>query len=302
MFTQRLSMDCTQEQYEKYLKVELEKMGYREAIMTEWRGCSGIVNNLRGNNGAISNVLSADYTQRCRTYLGKFNAPLFLALAAMTDKEEGGYSEYWVWEVRYFTDRWEIMKAITHNKEAFMKSHPKTATLSTETLRKATVNDIMAHFCVPYYREKATVSEIMAKFGEQPTKRGTIEFEVTFNAKSFKESVEKAYKFLEINDAEIDKISKRLDELGEQHTDLLNKVEHLQKRVDGDSEPQYKQPVYGEFAIFWGDKKEKAIISRFMGLDSDGYNFFINKNGYRFSLDNAILFESIEQYNEFIKS
>lgn len=34
MFTQRLSMDCTKAQYEKYLKEELLKMGYIEE--SEW--------------------------------------------------------------------------------------------------------------------------------------------------------------------------------------------------------------------------------------------------------------------------
>ena len=94
MFTQRLSMDCTKEQYEKYLKDELLKMGYREICMGSWDGCGGITNNIDGNNGGLSNILECDYKNHNRHYLGSFNAPLFLALAAMTDKKEGNYGEY----------------------------------------------------------------------------------------------------------------------------------------------------------------------------------------------------------------
>ena len=271
MFTQRISMDCTQEQYEKYLKAELEKMGYKEKSCSQWHKRENeYITNCYIGLGNVGNINKADIYNIVNdklTYLVKFNAPLFLALAAMREGSFVGYGQYIIREA----------------DGCFIKNYGVGFYLSSRGFHIA------------------TVSEIMAKFGEQPQK-GKIEFEVTFDAKSFKESVEKAYKFLEINDAEIDKISKRLDELGEQHTDLLNKVEYLQKRVDGDYKLQYMQPIYGELAIFWGDKKENAIISRFVGLDSEGYNFFINKNGYRFSLDNAILFESIEQYNEFIKS
>ena len=94
MFTQRISMDCTKEQYEKYLKDELLKMGYREICMGSWDGCGGITNNIDGNNGGVSNILECDYKNHNRHYLGSFNAPLFLALAAMTDKAEGNYGEY----------------------------------------------------------------------------------------------------------------------------------------------------------------------------------------------------------------
>ena len=94
MFTQRISMDCTKEQYEKYLKDELLKMGYREICMGSWDGCGGITNNIDGNNGGVSNIFECDYKNHNRTYLGSFNAPLFLALAAMTDKPEGNYREY----------------------------------------------------------------------------------------------------------------------------------------------------------------------------------------------------------------
>lgn len=96
MFTQRLSMDCTKEQYEKYLKDELLKMGYKEMSIDRWdcQDFQYISNSYAGFNGRLGTI-HRDYLDiSYRTYLGTFNAPLFLALAAMTDKAEGNYGEY----------------------------------------------------------------------------------------------------------------------------------------------------------------------------------------------------------------
>lgn len=93
MFTQMISMDCTKEQYIKYLKEELLKMGYNYAGDL---GCddSIIVNNYSDTIGEIRVTTMDCKNNSARTYLGSFNAPLFLALAAMTDRVEGNYGEY----------------------------------------------------------------------------------------------------------------------------------------------------------------------------------------------------------------
>ena len=93
MFTQRLSMDCTEEQYEKYLRDELLKMGYKGGT-GYWEQNDVISNNHNSEHGLIGNTYSYNRNTANRTYLGSFNAPLFLALAAMTDKAEGNYGEY----------------------------------------------------------------------------------------------------------------------------------------------------------------------------------------------------------------
>ena len=96
MFTQKISMDCTKEQYEKYLKDELLKMGYEEENTSLWdveENCF-ISNNYDGKLGYIGNITKRLSQINDRTYLGSFNAPLFLALAAMTDSERVfGYRE-----------------------------------------------------------------------------------------------------------------------------------------------------------------------------------------------------------------
>ena len=94
MFTQRISMDCTREQYEKYLKEELLKMGYNDISVTFWKEETVIVNDTDGKIGVLGTLIDARKERYGRTYLGSFNAPLFLALAAMTDNAEGNYGEY----------------------------------------------------------------------------------------------------------------------------------------------------------------------------------------------------------------
>ena len=131
MFTQKLSMDCTQEQYEKYLKAELEKMGYEEKT-TYWRYEPSVFTNAAdGISGGMLDICESSKDINSRTYLGKFNADLFLALAAMTDKVEGGYREYYVKDDEFYS-----MK-----ENGFLGANG-------------------------FFR-KATVSEIMVKFGEK---------------------------------------------------------------------------------------------------------------------------------------
>ena len=96
MFTQKISMDCTKWQYENCLKDELLKMGYKEDYVTSWRGQVIIANNTNGDMGNLGNLFSASKLDYDRTYLGSFNAYLFLALAAMTDSPTGNYREIFI--------------------------------------------------------------------------------------------------------------------------------------------------------------------------------------------------------------
>ena len=97
MFTQKISMHCTEEQYKKYLKDELLKMGYKEISINNWH-CQKyqyICNNYEDANGSLGTIHRDGLKRYNRTYLGSFNAPLFLALAAMTtSKTTLGDGEY----------------------------------------------------------------------------------------------------------------------------------------------------------------------------------------------------------------
>ena len=143
MFTQRLSMDCTKEQYEKYLKEELLEMGY-EGRTGHWEQNDVISNNHNSKHGLIGNTYSNNRNTANRTYLGPFNAPLFLALAAMTDKAEGNYGEYVVGKL---SGRFYRMSG----KECL---DPKY-----DVIRKATKEEIMAKF-----GEKEDYTNIIERF------------------------------------------------------------------------------------------------------------------------------------------
>ena len=147
MFTQKISMDCTKEQYEEYLKDELLKMGYKEMSINTWdcQEYQYISNSYAGFNGGLGNIFKYDLEERNRTYLGSFNAPLFLALAAMTDNPMGNYGEYVVGKlsggfyrmidkdclhptynaIRKATKE-EIMAKFGSNKEPMWKSYSNT--------------------------------------------------------------------------------------------------------------------------------------------------------------------------------
>lgn len=99
MFTQPLSMDCTKEQYEKYLREPLRKLGYKETALSmyeeDWGGLL-VTNYSSQHNWATCMVRDRDNEfNNGRRDLGSFNAPLFLALAAMTDIPYGIEGEYW---------------------------------------------------------------------------------------------------------------------------------------------------------------------------------------------------------------
>lgn len=95
MFTQRISMSCTQVQYEEHLKEELIRMGYKKVYLQNWKSNPYIVNNFLYILGDIGNTCLSNKHIGERIDLGEFNAPLFLARAAMTDEQYGGYGEYW---------------------------------------------------------------------------------------------------------------------------------------------------------------------------------------------------------------
>lgn len=158
MFTQKISMDCTQEQYEKYLKEELLKMGYEEENTSCWddkKNC--YISNNYSLNGTMGNEPYQTAKSEEMNYLGKFNAPLFLALAAMTDKKLGGIGEYWVLIDKNlsFTKN-ELYKCVG----LFLDKTPKFIDDIGE------LNGFDSRFFFEFIR-KATVSEIMAKFGEK---------------------------------------------------------------------------------------------------------------------------------------
>lgn len=159
MFTQKISMDCTREQYEKYLKDELLKMGYQEMTMYWGRSITVFTNAANGVTGWMLDIEWGNKKGYDRTYLGSFNAPLFLALAAMTDNADGNYGEYWVCikDNAWFTkDKLYKSIGVYHDKSPMFYDN------------KGEENGAFINHLFKYFR-KATKEEIMAKFSKTET-------------------------------------------------------------------------------------------------------------------------------------
>ena len=155
MFTQKISMDCTKEQYDKCLKDELLKMGYDLGGAWGWHpSANTLTNSYNGNSGVVGCIIDYSKREHSRYYLGGFNADLFLALAAMTDNPNGNYGEWWVYtsdkcaKLWTFNKLYKQMGCITKER-AFIDDrgcqngmHPNNKAY----FRKATIQEIIANF------------------------------------------------------------------------------------------------------------------------------------------------------------
>lgn len=97
MFTQPVSMKCTQEQYEKDLKNPLLVMGYDEIDLREWNKYPYIVTNYTDFRNRVSNMDWTACKHNDRYFIDHYNPELFLALAAMTEiKGNWGGKGEWI--------------------------------------------------------------------------------------------------------------------------------------------------------------------------------------------------------------
>ena len=88
--------------------------------------------------------------------------------------------------------------------------------------------------------------------------------------------------WLSILDAKLAECGKRFDK---EKLELVDILEH-------------KEPIVGEMAIFWdSDYISDAFCAIFSGMEGSS---FLSQGGAEW--DNAILFESVEQYKNFLKS
>ena len=131
-FTFPVAMKCTQSQF-KEVRGRLEEMGYKISALDNFEVCIFLVNNLAGRNGEVSNLVKHDSSGYNRTVFEQWNPKLFLALAAMTDKEDGIKGEWW----RYVAD---MKYPIVAQKYLGEFTVPNTA------WRKATSSEIIEHF------------------------------------------------------------------------------------------------------------------------------------------------------------
>lgn len=99
-FIQPVSMQVTQEQYERDLREPLLKMGY-EGFILDFALFPILVTNIDGRKGLLSNVSDDRKSVNNRYFIPDYNPELFLAIAAMTDKESPIVGEWLVWNSVY---------------------------------------------------------------------------------------------------------------------------------------------------------------------------------------------------------
>lgn len=117
-----VSMECTEKQYINDLKEPLLNMGYEEKCKTPMDAAlNTLVTNYGGISYCISNVLNNSIHAEDRYFISEYNPKLFLALAAMTNCENGNYGEYW----KFIGDGWDFIwtkdKLYSQRKDSIAK-------------------------------------------------------------------------------------------------------------------------------------------------------------------------------------
>lgn len=330
MFTQKITMNCTQEQYEKYLKEELDKMGYEEfCVLWGDIASSHVITNCFCNRPGFIGSISHRGIKACdRTYLSSFNAELFLALAAMTDKDTSEYGEW-----------------LIGNRGEYVRNNDGESWINFTYWRKATVEEIMEKFGK---QEPVYLKDEFQKLQEKVTlaleKIERIEGALEKNNDILKVQKEEKFDFKKGAYVTIinDEGRKRTGILSDQFTRgndsfpffvsitylnqliigqdfgfhigdsirpstpseialLDSKLAEYGIRFDKDTceivdIPQHKEPVIGEMAIFWDSNKAQSICRLYIKVRNDKYVDFCDT-----SWENAILYESPEQYKNFLK-
>jgi len=153
-YTSDVTMKVTKLQFNNDLKPSLTQMGRHDNTWGGWIEHPYVAVNSKNNK--IGNYRGMDYTEY---YIDHYNPELFLALAAMTDSEEGNVGEYWKFiDTNYGGDAFDVNKIYKQLKStidtygAFIDNSGDIngLNLSEEGNKscfvKATKEEIIAHF------------------------------------------------------------------------------------------------------------------------------------------------------------
>ncbi len=146
-FTTPVSMPCTKEQYERYLKDSLLAMGYELKDTLYWghEDCQYLGNFYNVHGSHLGNISNADI--KIDSYIDHYNPELFLALAAMTEGDVPIVGEWMkslkAWEDRNFSyDTNELVRKSSNDID--LKGGINSA-YSRIHFRKATKEELIAH-------------------------------------------------------------------------------------------------------------------------------------------------------------
>jgi hypothetical protein len=129
-FTQPVSMQCSQEQFDADLKKPLKNLGYK--ISTTNYGYDQdeilLVTKFMGESDFISSSTLPSKNDHNRYFIDHYNPQLFIALASMSDEVDGIVGE---WILKKWDNSLEKLDSPFCNHEGF---------------RKATKEELITHF------------------------------------------------------------------------------------------------------------------------------------------------------------
>jgi hypothetical protein len=153
-YTSDVTMKVTKEQFENDLKPSLIQMGRHDNTWGGWIEHPYVA--VTSKNNKVGNYRGVDYPEYC---IDHYNPELFLALAAMTDSENGNVGEYWKFiDTDYIGGNFTRGKIYKQDKstiniyEAFIDNKGVGNGLSTSKggnkscFIKATKEEIITHF------------------------------------------------------------------------------------------------------------------------------------------------------------
>ena len=146
-FTTPIAMKCTEEQFNE-IKGKLVEMGYILYGITFGEKYRYLSSNFDNDVRCITDLaIGSKYFKECNPIIFEsFNPDLFLALAAMTDKEDGIKGEWWKSGL--------TGKLITQSGSSF----------SRPILRKATAQEIIEHFEKKEKKEADRIFKLVLDF------------------------------------------------------------------------------------------------------------------------------------------
>ena len=82
-FIQPVAMICTEEEYERDLRIPLLKMGYKEKCIGDWKSCPLLVTNYMKEAGLLSNTPASNAENHKRLLVDGYDPKMFLYLASI---------------------------------------------------------------------------------------------------------------------------------------------------------------------------------------------------------------------------
>ena len=152
-FTQPVSMQVTQKQYDKDLKEPLEILGYNQSDIGNFSYFEYLMTNFGPLQDHVGNLTERQIQLNDRYFIDHYNPKLFLAIAAMSNEQYGIAGEHWKCTDNHFDSftKNKLYKArhSINNTEGFINNKNETDGFNSHNLEyfvKATKEELINLF------------------------------------------------------------------------------------------------------------------------------------------------------------